>query len=133
VGFKRVLFCLRDPKLGQMVGRFGFGPSTSEIVPNFRFPLGIAPDVFRVATAKGVDIIIENINDEKIKDRIPPWFRKNVPAETFVLFPLMLKGAPVGLIYCDKDKAGEIVIPAKELSLLKTLRNQALLAIKQAA
>ena len=131
VGFKRVMFCLRDTKAGMMVGRFGFGPSTSEIVPHFRFPLGIAPDVFRVATAKGVDIIIENINDEKIRDRIPPWYRKNVPAETFVLFPLMLKGAPVGLIYCDKDKAGDIVIPAKELSLLKTLRNQALLAIKQ--
>jgi len=133
MGFKRVMFCLRDPRAGQMSGRFGFGPSTSEIVPNFRFPLGIAPDVFRVATTKGVDIIIENINDEKIKDRIPAWYRKHVPAETFVLFPLMLKGAPVGLIYCDKDKAGEIVIPAKELSLLKTLRNQALLAIKQAA
>ncbi|MBI5922207.1 MAG: HDOD domain-containing protein [Betaproteobacteria bacterium] len=133
VGFKRVLFCLRDPRAGQMTGRFGFGPSASEIVPHFRFPLGIAPDVFRVATTKGVDIIIENINDEKIKDRIPAWYRKSVPAETFVLFPLMLKGAPVGLIYCDKDKAGEIVIPAKELSLLKTLRNQALLAIKQAA
>ncbi|MFA7270157.1 MAG: HDOD domain-containing protein [Sterolibacterium sp.] len=132
VGFKRVLFCLRDPKLGQMAGRFGFGPATSEIVPHFRFPLAIAPDVFRVATAKGVDIIIENINDEKIKERIPAWYRKIVPAETFVLFPLMLKGSPVGLIYCDKDKAGEIVIPAKELSLLKTLRNQALLAIKQA-
>jgi hypothetical protein len=37
----------------------------------------------------------------------------------------------VGLIYCDRDKAGSIVIPEKELSLLKTLRNQALLAIKQ--
>ena len=133
MGFKRVMFCLRDPRAGQMTGRFGFGPSTSEIVPNFRFPLGIAPDVFRVATTKGVDIIIENINDEKIKDRIPAWYRKHVPAETFVLFPLMLKGAPVGLIYCDKDKAGEIVIPAKELSLLKTLRNQALLGIKQTA
>ncbi|MDD5176239.1 MAG: HDOD domain-containing protein [Sterolibacterium sp.] len=133
VGFKRVLFCLRDPKSNQMVGRFGFGPTTSELVPHFRFPLGIAPDVFRVATAKGVDIIIANVNDEKIKDRIPPWYRKHVPAETFVLFPLILKGSPVGLIYCDKDKAGEIVIPAKELSLLKTLRNQALLAIKQAA
>jgi hypothetical protein len=37
----------------------------------------------------------------------------------------------VALIYCDRDKPGSIVIPEKELSLLKTLRNQALLAIKQ--
>ncbi|MBI3523276.1 MAG: serine/threonine protein kinase, partial [Betaproteobacteria bacterium] len=79
-----------------------------------------------------VDIIINDINEAKILERIPAWYRQYVPAETFVLFPLMLKGAPVGLIYCDKDKAGQIVIPPKELSLLKTLRNQALLALKQA-
>ena len=42
------------------------------------------------------------------------------------------KGAPVAMIYCDKPRAGQIVIPPKELSLLKTLRNQAVLAIKQA-
>ncbi len=133
MGFKRVLLCLRDAKTNQMVGRFGFGPDTSEIARHFRFPLGIATDVFRVVASKGVDIIITDINDPKIMERIPTWYRQHIPAETFVLFPLMLKGQPVALIYCDKDKAGEIVIPPKELSLLKTLRNQALLAIKQAA
>ena len=132
MGFKRVIFCLRDPKTNQMAGRFGFGPATSAIVSHFRFPLGIGPDVFRAAVTKGVDIIISDIHDAKIQDRIPAWYRQYVPAETFVLFPLMLKGVSVGLIYCDKDKAGQIVIPAKELSLLKTLRNQALLALKQA-
>jgi hypothetical protein len=48
-----------------------------------------------------------------------------------VLFPLTLKNNPVALIYCDDDKPNSIVIEQKELSLLKTLRNQALLAIKQ--
>ena len=33
----------------------------------------------------------------------------------------------------DCDHAGEIVIPEKELSLLRTLRNQAVLAIKQSS
>ena len=49
----------------------------------------------------------------------------------FDYLPLTLKNNPVALIYCDKDKAGAIAIPKKELMLLKTLRNQALLAIKQ--
>jgi hypothetical protein len=52
-------------------------------------------------------------------------------AKTFVLLPLLIKGTAVALIYCDRERAGSIVIPEKELSLLKTLRNQALLAIKQ--
>jgi len=133
MGFDRVLLCLRDSKTNQMVGRFGFGVDTNEIARHFRFPLSAAPDVFRVAASKGVDLIITDINDPKIFERIPDWYRSKVTAETFVLFPLMLKGAPVAMIYCDKSKAGEIVIPPKELSLLKTLRNQALLAIKQAA
>jgi hypothetical protein len=37
----------------------------------------------------------------------------------------------VALIYCDKERAGSIAIPERELALLKTLRNQALLALKQ--
>ncbi len=132
MGFKRVLFCLREPKSGKMVGRFGFGPATGEILPHFRFPLSDASDVFGVAVTRGVDILIKDINDPGIRGRIPDWYRQYVPAETFVLFPLRLKGVSVGLIYCDKDKAGEIAIPPRELTLLKTLRNQALLAIKQA-
>ena len=36
------------------------------------------------------------------------------------------------MIYADKDRPGEIEISEQELALLRTLRNQALLAIKQA-
>ena len=37
----------------------------------------------------------------------------------------------MALIYADADAANSIIIPEKELSLLRTLRNQAVLAIKQ--
>lgn len=134
MGFKRVLLALRDTKSGQMTGRFGLGPEVNELVRQFRFPLSSqVNDVFLLATGRGVDIIINDIDDPKIADKVPKWFRERVPAKTFVLFPLNLKGKPLALIYCDKDKADSISIPEKELILLKTLRNQALLAIKQAA
>ncbi len=132
MGFRRVLLCLKDVKTGMMVGRFGFGPDTADLARIFRFSLAYEPDVFHLATQKSVDIIITDIDDPKISSRIPKWYRDKITAKTFVIFPLTLKGNPVALIYCDKDKAGSIVIPEKELSLLKTLRNQALLAIKQA-
>ncbi|MDP2196766.1 MAG: HDOD domain-containing protein [Rhodocyclaceae bacterium] len=133
MGFKRVLLALRDTKSGQMTGRFGLGPEVNELVRQFRFPLSSqVNDVFLLATGRGVDIIINDVDDPKIADKVPKWFRERVPAKTFVLFPLNLKGKPLALIYCDKDKADSISIPEKELILLKTLRNQALLAIKQA-
>lgn len=132
MGFERVLLCLKDVKSGTMAGRFGFGPDTGELAKIFRFPLAYEPDVFHLSTQKAVDIIITDIDDPKIAERVPKWYREKVSAKTFVLFPLTLKNIPVALIYADKSRAGSIVIPAKELSLLKTLRNQALLAIKQA-
>ena len=131
MGFQRVLLCLKNAKTGQMAGRFGFGGDTTELARRFSFPLSYAADVFHLATSKGVDIIITDIDDPKIADKIPAWYRQTSLAKTFVLFPLTIKGNPVALIYCDRDKAGSIVIPEKELALLKTLRNQAVLAIKQ--
>ena len=134
MGFKRVLLALRDPRTGLMTGRFGLGPDVAELTRQFHFPLSAqVNDVFLLATGRGLDIIITDIDDPKIADKVPKWYRERIPAKTFVLFPLTMKGRPVALIYCDRDKAGSISIPEKELTLLKTLRNQALLAIKQAA
>ncbi len=131
MGFKRVLLCIRDAKSGTMQGRFGFGPDANEVARSFRFPLSFTPDIFHAATSKGVDILISDIDDPKIAGRIPDWYRKAVSAHSFVLFPLNIKGSPVALIYADRDEPGGISIPEKELSLLRTLRNQAVLAIKQ--
>ena len=131
MGFKRVVLCIRDAKAGAMQGRFGFGPDANELARAFCFPLSFTPDIFHVATSKGVDILISDIDDPKIASRIPDWYRKAVPAHSFVLFPLNIKGNPVALIYADRDEPGGIEIPEKELQLLRTLRNQAIMAIKQ--
>ena len=45
---------------------------------------------------------------------------------------MFLRGAPLGLIYADRAKAGGNELGERELSLLRTLRNQALMAFKQA-
>jgi serine/threonine protein kinase len=132
MGFEHVLLCLRDAKSNAMVGRFGFGPDAMALAKQLRFTLMATPDVFHVALSKGVDVIIDDIDDPKIAERVPDWHRQNLPGHTFVLLPLAIKTVPVAMIYCSKTKAGTIKIPEKELSLLKTLRNQALLAIKQA-
>ncbi len=129
--FERVLLAVRDAKNNEMRGRFGFGPDISNFANSFRFVLDGAGDVFQLVLKEGVDLLITDANDAKIKTRIPAWFRQVCQAETFVLFPLTIKEKPLALIYADAAKSGAIVIPEKELNLLRTLRNQALLAIKQ--
>ncbi len=132
-GFKRVILCVRDARANTMLGRFGFGPDAPEMARCFNFSLAFTPDIFHAALSKGVDILISDTNDPKIAARIPPWYRKGVNAGTFVIFPLTIRNNPVAMIYADCDRPGDIVIPEKELSLLRTLRNQAVLAIKQSS
>ncbi|EXI85649.1 MAG: Serine/threonine-protein kinase PrkC [Candidatus Accumulibacter sp. BA-94] len=131
MGFRRVILCVRDQRSNSMLGRFGFGPDVVEVAKRFRFSLVFSPDIFHAALANGVDILISDTSDPKIAARIPDWFRRAVAAETFVVLPLCIKRSAVAMIYADRARAGEISISGQDLSLLRTLRNQAVLAIKQ--
>ncbi len=131
MGFTHVVLCIKDGRRNTMCGKFGFGEGVSSLIKSFDFSLAGKPDVFLVALQNNSDILITDIDDAKIASRIPAWYRQNIAARTFVLFPIIVKGKPIGLIYADRPDPGEITIPEKELSLLKSLRNQAVLAIRQ--
>jgi hypothetical protein len=131
MGFAHVVLCIKDSRRNAMCGKFGFGDGVPSLIKTFDFSLAEKPDVFLVALQNNSDILITDIDDPKIAKRIPAWYRKNIAARTFVLFPVVVKGKPIGLIYADRPGPGEIAIPEKELSLLKSLRNQAVLAIRQ--
>jgi len=131
MGFEHVVLCIKDGRRNAMCGKFGFGDGVQGLVRAFDFSLAGQPDVFLVALQNNADILITDIDDPKIATRVPAWYRQHVPARTFVLFPIIVKGKPVGLIYADRPHPGDITIPEKELSLLKSLRNQAVLAIRQ--
>ena len=131
MGFAHVVLCIKDGRRNTMCGKFGFGDDVQSLIKAFDFSLAAQPDVFLVALQNNADILITDIDDPKIATRVPAWYRQHVTARTFVLFPIIVKGKPIGLIYADRPEPGEITIPEKELSLLKSLRNQAVLAIRQ--
>lgn len=129
--FSRVLLAIKDGRTNVMTGRFGFGQDVEEIAKRFKFPLSGPTDVFLVALKEGVDIFISDIDADNIKDKIPTWYRTNIDAKSFILFPIMVDKKLVGTLYADRIEGNKLKIEAKELSLLKTVRNQAVLAIKQ--
>jgi hypothetical protein len=131
MGFNRTLFLVRDIKAHKMVARFGFGPDTDTVLPKFRFSLDFSADVFHLAMSKGADLMIEDIAAENIAGKIPSWHRQAVSAQSFMLLPVMVNSKPVGLFYADMGQANTMQVSPKQLSLLRTLRNQAVLAIKQ--
>jgi len=132
LGFRRVVFCLRDPKTDILTGRFGLGEQVERVAPCFKVHVKAPSDLFSAVCVKGADTLISDATVANIATRLPAWYRQSVNAPAFLLLPLMLKGAPFALIYADKAQPGGIDLGEKELSLLRTLRNQAVMAFKQA-
>lgn len=134
MNFRQIVFCMRDPRQDALTGRFGLGPGVERIVKSFHIPLHPAqPDLFTAVCGKGSDTMINDAADERVAARLPAWYRQAVHAPTFLLLPLMLKGSPFGLIYADKGEPGELQLGEKELALLRTLRNQAVMAFRQSS
>lgn len=134
LGLRRVVFCLRDPKTDMLTGRFGLGEGVDKLAPAFRIPLKAGtgtPDLFTAICGKGMDILIADATTEQMQSRLPAWFRQQVGAPTFLLLPMAMKGSTFALIYADKALAGGIEVGEKELSLMRTLRNQAVMAFRQ--
>jgi serine/threonine protein kinase len=132
MGFDRIIFCMRDPRTETVTGRFGLGEGVESHVKGFKVPLKAAtPDLFGVVCLKGVDSMISDASDPRITQRLPDWYLKALNAPAFLLLPLQIKGAPFGLIYADKTRKGALELDEKELALLRTLRNQAVMAFKQ--
>ncbi|MDE2402528.1 MAG: HDOD domain-containing protein [Burkholderiales bacterium] len=136
---RRVIFCLRDAKTMQLIGRIGLGDGGDQLKSTFQIPLkpptsGQA-DLFTAVCVKGVDTLIADAGAAGITTRLPGWFRDRIQAPTFLLLPMAMKHQGkemvLGLIYADKAQAGTLQISDKDLSLLRTLRNQAVMAFKQ--
>ena len=130
LGGARVVLCLKDPQNTCIRARFGYGEDVDQVIEHFSIPLAARSDVFQVAFKNNVDIRIEDTRDEKIHDKIPAWYHQNIAARSFTIFPIVIKQKPIALIYIDSASAESINISDSQLSLLKTLRNQAILAIK---
>ena len=134
MGFQRIVFCLRDAKTDTLTGRFGLGQGVETMVKQFNVSFKTSPpDLFAVVCSKGVDTMIRDASDATIAARLPDWYQELFNAPAFLLLPVNIKGRPLGLIYADKAEKGGMVIDEKELALLRTLRNQAVMAFKQSA
>jgi transcriptional regulator with GAF, ATPase, and Fis domain len=132
--FDRIIFCMRDSKTDIVTGRVGLGQGVEAYAKVFRTDLKAAtPDLFGIVCVKGADTMISDSSEKHIVQRLPQWYVKSLNAPAFLLLPLQIKGVPFGLIYADKIKKGALELNEKELALLRTLRNQAVMAFKQAS
>lgn len=128
--FDRALVSTLDRGSQCLVGRVAFGPQAETLRHAFRIPLSFTPDVFHAALSKGQDILISDTTADNIRNRIPSWYAQNAGAHAFLLLPIVINGKSVAMLYADRQ-TGPLALPGQLLGLLKALRNQATLAIRQ--
>ena len=137
LGFRCVVFALKDAKGHTLTGRFGLGDGAPALAAQFSVSLGdergAAQDLLAAVCRRGADTLIADAGASNVASRLPPWLQRTPGARTFLLLPLMMKGKTFAMIYADRAQAGSIAAGEKELSLLRTLRNQAVMAFRQAS
>jgi serine/threonine protein kinase len=133
LGFRRIVFCLRDARTNTITGRFGLGDGAAAVAARFQIALEGSNDLFVAVCRKGADTLVADATQVRIAASLPAWYRNSVNAPSFLLLPMLMQGQPLALIYADMARPGSIELGEKELALLRTLRNQALMAFKQAA
>jgi hypothetical protein len=132
MGFSRVLLFVAEPARQLLRCRYGFGTDADAIVQKgLSMPSSGARDVFYPAVVQGADLCLADLDAEKVRPYVPQWYRQALGAKGMVLLPVIVAKKTVGLIYADSEQPGALHFNPEELSLLKTLRNQAILAIRQ--
>ncbi len=128
--FDNVLICTIDAHGKELVGRIGLGPNAERNKASFRIPLAFAPDVFHVAISKNADLLIADTLADSIRERIPAWYTDRIGARSFLLLPITLNNHTVAVLYADKHD-GALQLAQQTLGLIKALRNQITLALRQ--
>jgi len=130
LGAQRVVIALRQGPLGALVGRLGKGVRAGMVVNSFVVPLQPPQDVFGILCTHGRDTLISDTRDPVVAARLPAWFHKEVKAGTFLLLPMALSDKPLGLLYADKEDPSTLLVSDQDLTLLKALRNQLVMAVR---
>ncbi|MEX8519490.1 MAG: HDOD domain-containing protein [Leptothrix sp. (in: b-proteobacteria)] len=132
---RRVVICLREEPSGVLQGSMGLGEQGATLAPRFRIPTREVSDLFGMLCLKAADTLISDSSDALIARHLPSWFHEQVQAPTFVVLPMTQSRtghAPhvLGMLYGDCAHAGGLLIDERQLSLLKTLRNQLVMALR---
>jgi eukaryotic-like serine/threonine-protein kinase len=130
VGFHRVVLALLDRKHGRIAGRLGFGEVDDDFIKKFIIPSNYSVDLFHGALKNSVDLYIADTTAEKTRSELPDWYTKISDAGSLLLLPLVIHKSAIGLIYADHIKPHGLNIDIKRLNILKSLRNQIVLAVK---
>jgi len=130
LGFRFATVCLRDGRTGKFRARASLGEGTAELHEGFTFPCAFTRDLFHLALENNADMMIPDAFNPKIRDLLPAWYKTLLPdAESFIVLPLVVGKAQLGLFYADRIFTAPEGVPPDETALIKALKAQVLAAL----
>jgi len=135
LGFGFATVVLKDVRAGQYRARVSFGLTQPRVQDGFAFPLQGAGgdkgrDLFHLALDNDADLVIADARTAKIRDLLPAWHKALRPdAYSFIVLPLIVGKAQLGLFYADRAELAPEGIPPDETALIKALKGQVLAAL----
>jgi HD-like signal output (HDOD) protein len=130
MGFRFATVCLKDPRSGQFRSRLAFGEDHARCLAGFTFPLVGGVDLFYLAMENNADLMIGDAGVAKIRELLPAWHRALLPdAKSFIVLPLVVGKAQLGLFYADRASPAPEGVPSDEAALIKALKGQVLVAL----
>ena len=134
MGFRFATMCLKDERSGQYRARVAFGEDDEARMAGFVFPAAHERDVFHLSMANDADLVIADARAPKIRELLPAWHLKLLPdTRSFLVLPLVLGRAQLGLVYADRDQPAPEGVPPDETSLIKAIKGQLLAALSPSA
>ena len=125
--FNRVIFFMLDPNQNKMAARFGFGENIDTILGDLAFNITRSSDIFNIAVMRMKDFIVDISNIASVRANLPGWYLKILNAQSFLIYPLIIKGKCIGLLYADKKAAK--ILNDDQRDYMNILRDKAIWAI----
>jgi HD-like signal output (HDOD) protein len=130
LGFRFATVVLRDPRAGQFRARVSFGAAQAGQQAGFAFSTVSSRDLFHLAMENDADLMIADAASPKIRDLLPAWHKRLLPdARSFIVLPLVVGKAQLGLFYADRALPAPEGVPPDETALIKALKGQVLAAM----
>jgi HD-like signal output (HDOD) protein len=130
LGLSRVALLIRDRRDGCLSSRFGLGADIERVSPHLRFCPAQGPDPFSRAYAEQREVVRVGLTTAPARADLPAWYTGVLNPDAVALLPVVLNRVCLGLLYADRDEAGR-GFTSSDVNYLVTLRNQAVLAIRQ--
>jgi HD-like signal output (HDOD) protein len=130
-GFTHSILLLREAGTPRIHARLWCGDVTKAQASHLEIDISTPGDLFAEAVRRGSDLQIQNVRDPNIAARLPPYFTAAFPRiASFIVLPIVSGDSPIACILVGRDVPETGPISSEDISLLRAVRGQIILAMK---